>query len=215
MLDSKESNINQLYKKLNTSFKEKNINCKLIIYKAINALLEDDKLTQSEFNAKIFKPIEICNLDIKGNFIKSEYNNEENSFRSPWTNQYFPDLEYPKYPPNELRLLEERMNELFKKYTELYYGHQAVSSVFVWEQGDTIQKGFNVALLIKNQANKQKALDTGEWESVNIITANFFIEREKNVEKIKVTYKLSTNISFKLSFGENINLTGEINKLVK
>jgi hypothetical protein len=119
----------------------------------------------------------------------------------------------PKYPPNELRILEEHMNELFKKYSELYYGPNAVSSVFIWEQGDTIQKGFNVAMLIKNSIDQIKNLNKGEWESINIITVNFFTEKDKTTERIKVSYKLNTNICYSLSF-DSIDISGELTKQV-
>jgi capping protein beta len=103
-----------------------------------------------EFIQKVDKPISICNDDSIGLFIKSDFNRESDSYRSPWSNKYFPEVEVPKFPPNELRELEIILNKLFKIYTRFYYGETAVSSVFVWEQGDSIENGFACALLVKN-----------------------------------------------------------------
>ncbi len=88
--------------------------------------------------------------DSSGYFIKSEFNYESFSYRSPWSNIYFPVVEFPKFPPNELRELEIILNKLFKVYTKLYYGNEAVSSVYIWEQGESIESGFSCALLVKN-----------------------------------------------------------------
>jgi capping protein beta len=213
MLDSKEANLMQLYRKLDSGNKAKNLKCKMIITLVIGTLLEYDQDLNTEFERNTYPALSVCKLDSKGEFIQSEYNREEGSFRSPWTNRYFPDMEYPKYPPKELRILEEQLNELFKKYSELYYGPSAVSSVYIWEQGDSIQKGFNTAMLIKNQVDQVKGLTIGSWESVNLITVNFHTEKDKLVERIKVTYKLTTNICYKLTF-DGIDVAGEVTKTV-
>ena len=149
-----------------------------------------------------------------GEFIQCEYNREGSSYRSPWSNTYFPETELPKYPPNELRVLEENMNKLFKIYARFYYGPNAVSSVFVWEQGNTIQKGFSAVLLVKNIVNNDKKLKFGDWDSKNIVNVNFNIEKDKNVERIKATYKINTNVIFNMKFDKYV-FSGEVSKQVK
>jgi capping protein beta len=60
--------------------------------------------------------IEILEDTVEGKpFLKSEYNKDGDSYRSPWTNQYFPPIEFneaddpdfqPIYPSPELLSLE-------------------------------------------------------------------------------------------------------------
>lgn len=147
-------------------------------------------------------PLEICHDDSLGDFIKSEYNNEGSSFRSPWSNKYFPDVDFPKFPPAELRQLEIVMNKFFREYTKLYYGETAVFSVFIWEKGDSIEHGFSCAILIKNVVaclRKGNIENKSDWDSLNIIQVKFQKEKEKDVEKIKATYKITSNVIFKIS----------------
>jgi len=85
-----------------------------------------------------------------GNFIKCSYNKLGDSYRSPWTNKFFPELKEPIYPPEIFREFEKSFNEIYSLYAKLYYGNNAVSSVFIWEQGESLDNGFNVAMLIDN-----------------------------------------------------------------
>ena len=39
-------------------------------------------------------------------FIKSEYNRDGDSYRSPWSNEYFPETESDFYPTKKLRRME-------------------------------------------------------------------------------------------------------------
>jgi capping protein beta len=170
----------------------------------------------SEFLQKSDLFLNLCKDDSLGDFIKSEFNNEGDSYRSPWSNKYFPDVELPKYPPSELRELEVIFNRLFKEYTRLYYGDSAVPSVYIWEQGESIESGFPCALLVKNSAQFDN-----EWHSVNIVTVKFLKEKEKNVERIKVNYKLVSTVIFKIKIDatqnatQNATLSGSISKQVE
>lgn len=47
------------------------------------------------------------------------------SFRSPWSNQYFPPVEENEeeiiYPSHELREMEQKANQVFQRYAHMYY----------------------------------------------------------------------------------------------
>ena len=101
-------------------------------------------------------PISINNSDSLGKFINSEFNHDGESYRSPWSNQYFPINESKKRLVNELRELEIKLNKIIKMYAKLYYGEDSVSSVYIWEQGELISSGFNVAILITNKITDVK-----------------------------------------------------------
>ncbi|KAL7549293.1 hypothetical protein ACHAWF_017296, partial [Thalassiosira exigua] len=66
-----------------------------------------------------------------------EHNRDGGSHRSPWSNAYHPLLDSRLRPPGRLRSLELRVNEVFDKYREQYYGKASlVSSVYLWETDD-------------------------------------------------------------------------------
>jgi capping protein beta len=74
--------------------------------------------------------------------------------RSPWSNEYEPELQDGAIPSPTLRKLEVAANEAFDTYRELYYGG-GVSSAYTFDIDD--QK-FAVVVLIK-KGNTKKKLD--------------------------------------------------------
>lgn len=72
-------------------------------------------------NIKIFKTLQELQKDESSGkyFIKSEYNRDGDSYRSPWSNQYFPKLEDALFPSPKLRDLEMKANYLFDEYRRL------------------------------------------------------------------------------------------------
>lgn len=98
----------------------------------------------------IEKNLEICSDDSQGKFIKSLHNKCGDSYRSPWTNKFFPPVDQPIYPPEIFRKMEIAFNEIYAIFARMYYGEDAISSVYVWEQGDSYENGFNLALLVNN-----------------------------------------------------------------
>lgn len=172
-------------------------------------------------------PISINNSDSLGKFINSEFNHDGESYRSPWSNQYFPINESKKRLVNELRELEIKLNKIIKMYAKLYYGEDSVSSVYIWEQGELISSGFNVAILITNKiTDEKKNIKNSFMDSINVINIKFTKEREErksirdnlNVPKskdlIKVTYKITSTVLFEMNF-KNLNggFNGNITKI--
>lgn len=87
-------------------------------------------------------------------YLKSEYNKDGDSYRSPWSNQYFPPIEIqegeedyePMYPSNELLEMEQKANDVFERYAKLYYDNNYFTSVYFF---DTDDNGFGSCWLIK------------------------------------------------------------------
>ena len=88
----------------------------------ISTVIYDNDDLLNEFLQKVDNRIDVCNDDAKGPFLKCEQNRDGDSYRSPWSNQYFPPTQDAKYPSKELRTLEEKLNTMFKYYTKGYYG---------------------------------------------------------------------------------------------
>jgi capping protein beta len=155
-------------------------------------------------------PFNINNSDTLGPFIESEYNKDGDSYRSPWSNKFFPPKESDKLLPNELRELEERLNKIIKLYIKLYYSEDAISSAYVSFQDESISNGFTCCVFIKSKiVNSEYLKHTSFLESSNIISIKFIRERsnDPNKERNKIIYRTNTLFSFKLDLKELANCT--------
>lgn len=105
------------------------------------------------------------------------------------------------------------LNKIFKLYSKSYYAN-AISSVYVWELGNTIEDGFCVAVLIKNNVKQEKSIEGGTWDSSNLINVSF----SREGDKIRTNYKLTTSIHLQMDFTTKdvgkIDLSGTIAKQV-
>ncbi len=61
-------------------------------------------------------------------FLNSEFNKDGDSFRSPLSNQYFPNNEGHRILSNEFRELEKYLNNFLKIYAKLYYNDNTIFS---------------------------------------------------------------------------------------
>ena len=144
----------------------------------------------------------INNSDPLGPFIESEVNKDGDSYRSPWSNTYFPPIDSNKLLPKELRELEQKLNELIKLYKKIYYNEDAISSAYITYSDDQISNGFTCTIYIKSNINNSPYLkDDSFLETTNIVLVKFVRERsdEPNKEKIKINYKTNTIFLFKLN----------------
>ena len=190
---------------------------------AISAVIYDNDVLLNEFLQKVDNRTEISNEDSEGPFIKCEQNRDGDSYRSPITNKYFPAPEEEgKFPSQNLRKLEEKLNKMFKVYTRSYYGSNAIVSCYCWDFSENIKDGFGVAVIIKNNINHENNINEANWNSTNIVTVNF----NENEGKIKANYNLVTTVSLIMSFDNKIcgkvSLSGMVarnshldNKIVK
>lgn len=118
-------------------------------------------------------------------FLLCHYNRTENSHRSPWTNRYYvfektSDGEeiriYEKDVPEEeqeIRLLETAANDVWESYVQLYYGKEAVGSVFLRPKENGAFDGlFGV----------KKAADNGSWDSVHLVKVDAPNETDKTCD---------------------------------
>ena len=79
-------------------------------------------------------------------FLKCEYNRDGDSYRSPWSNRYFPQASDDAiYPSNDLLALEQKANDVFQRYVGLYFDQGAMSSVYFFDT----EFGFGGCFLVK------------------------------------------------------------------
>jgi capping protein beta len=129
-----------------------------------------------------------------------EQNRDGDSYRSPISNKYYPPTTDAKFPCAQLRSLEELLNKMFKIYLKHYYSPTTLCSVYCWELGDSLADGYGVAVLIKNSLTHQKKINTGSWDSSNLITVTFDNEGAKK----KAKYNLISTVNLAMSFESKI-----------
>lgn len=102
-------------------------------------------------------------------FLCSDLNRDADSYRSPYSGKYQPDLDDGYQPPSELRTLEMKMNDAFAEYTRQYYSG-GISSVYLWELDESEgEEGFNGVVLIKKTTTDEENSGKGAWDSINVI----------------------------------------------
>lgn len=90
------------------------------IVQNVNALVHLVPELEEEILQRVDQPLETQKDDSSGKlFIKSEYNRDGDSYRSPWSNKYFPPLEDALLPSEQIRDFEIKANYLFEEYRRL------------------------------------------------------------------------------------------------
>ncbi len=168
---------------------------------AISSVIYENDDLLNEFLQKVDNRTKVCKDDPKGEFIMCEQNRDGDSYRSPISNKYFPPTDDAKYPCAQLRNLEELLNKMFKLYIKHYYSISTLCSVYCWELGDTLADGYGVAVLIKNSLTHQKKINTGSWDSSNLITVTF---EEGAGGKKKAKYNLISTVNLAMAFESKI-----------
>ncbi|KAI8609391.1 F-actin-capping protein subunit beta [Chytriomyces sp. MP71] len=142
-------------------------------------------------------------------YLRCDYNRDEQSYRSPWSNEYDPPLLDGNQPSIRLRKLEVVLNEAFDVYRELYY-EGGVSSVYLWDT-ESEEKGvtfsFAGVVLIK-KVNGTEETDNGAWDSIHVIEV---------VEKGRVAhYTLTSTVILNLTHGKQdigeLGLSGNLTR---
>ncbi|KAI0495417.1 hypothetical protein KFK09_021718 [Dendrobium nobile] len=138
---------------------------------ALSALLAILPSHSSELLSQVDQPLQVL-MDAKceKEFILCEYNRDADSYRSPWSNEYYPPLEDGSLPSAEMRKLECEANDVFAIYRDQYY-EGGISSVYMWEDDG---QGFAACFLIKKDGSKsgdgrRGNLHEGTWDAIHVI----------------------------------------------
>mmetsp|Transcript_19073 Transcript_19073/g.19811 ORF Transcript_19073/g.19811 Transcript_19073/m.19811 type:complete len:279 (+) Transcript_19073:68-904(+) len=161
---------------------------------------ETDELLQ-----RVDQPLEESNDPQAGRaFLLCDYNRDGDSYRSPWSNQYYPPIDDGFLPSEKLRAMEMEANELFDSYRELYF-EGGTSSVYLWD----LENGFAGCFLIKKNVEGNRFVSKGSWDSIHVIEA---IETSAT----KATYKLTTTVMLSMSVSKeevgNTNMSGSLTR---
>jgi len=149
---------------------------------------ETDELLQ-----RVDQPLEESNDTVVGRkYLLCDYNRDGDSYRSPWSNKYFPSLDDGFLPSDKLRAMEVEANELFDAYRELYF-EGGTSSVYLWD----LETGFAGCFLIKKSVDNNRFVKDGSWDSIHVIEV---IEKPGTR---KATYKLTTTVMLRMNVSKD------------
>lgn len=148
--------------------------------------LAEDLLSSVDSQLIVSKDPENSNKE----YLCCDYNRDIDSYRSPWSNKYFPqlseeDLQESPFPNDQLRQLEIMCNDSFDVYRDLYY-EGGISSVYLWNMEDeTTDSGDSetdfAGVILFKKAN------IGDWDSIHVFEVTRSAANEYN-------YKVTTTI---------------------
>jgi len=162
---------------------------------SLAGLLELAPILTDELLTHVDQPLKIAMDEAEGKeFVLCDYNRDGDSYRSPWTNEYYPPMEGCFKPNDKLRELEIHANQLFNIYRKLYF-NGGFSSAYFFEtdvDNDQNDSGFGACFLIHKEIEKKKSLKKGIWDSIHV----FEVIATKN--KHEFIYKLTTTVMISL-----------------
>lgn len=86
---------------------------------ALSALLTLLPHHSSDLLSQVDQPLQVlCDVESGKEFILCEYNRDADSYRSPWSNKYYPPLDDAPFPSDDLRKLEVEANDIFAIYLD-------------------------------------------------------------------------------------------------
>jgi len=159
---------------------------------SLAGLLELAPELTDELLTHVDQPLKVCMDTVENKeFVLCDYNRDGDSYRSPWSNQYFPTMEDGFKPNDKLRKLEVAANKLFDIYRKLYFS-SGYSSAYFFETDEKDDMGFGACFLIHKEINQSKILKKGCWDSIHVF------EVIATGNKDEYTYKLTTTVMISL-----------------
>jgi hypothetical protein len=129
---------------------------------------KESLLKQFPMPFSVYHPTEEEEKEGEKPFIVCRQNRIADKHRSPWTGVLYPKPEgvpvgkATKYEDDELLLhIEGKFNTVWEAYCKLYYGHEAVGSVFLSETERGALSGFFAV---------QKKCEEGSWNSMHVMS---------------------------------------------
>jgi len=159
----------------------------------------------------IDQPLKVKKDDSAGkHFILCDYNRDGDSYRSPWSNKYYPNMPDGFTPSDRLRKMEVEANNLFDVYRKQYF-EGGYSSVYFFDTDEKSSTAFGACFLIHKDVPSVKTLKAGWWDSIHVFEV---VESKK---KDFFTYKLTTTVMVSMNLKEpgkigDVDLSGSMTK---
>lgn len=145
-------------------------------------------------------------------FVLCDYNRDGDSYRSPWSNNYYPTIDDGDgfKPSAKLRDLEVEANKCFDVYRHQYF-EGGVSSVYMWDL-DESGENFAACWCIQKEATGTKDVSgfKGSWSSVHVFEVRK--QGQKDTFEYKLTSTVLVSMPLQLKGLGDIDLSGSITK---
>lgn len=159
---------------------------------------EDEELVE-DLLSTVDVPLKVAKCEELGkSFLTCDYNRDGDSYRSPWSNKFYPapeDDDGPR-PSDKLRQLEVAANDSFDIYRDLYYDGEGTLLVYLW---DTDGDDFAGVILFK------KENDGGSWDLIHVVEVT-------NDCQSKATYRLTLTVILDLGLPRDLLLSGNMTR---
>lgn len=159
----------------------------------LQAAVELKPALTEELLARVDQPLVAATDPATGKaYLMCDYNRDGDSYRSPWSNAYYPPLEDGTAPSETLRSLEVAANNVFAAYREQYY-EGGVSSVYLWDGEE--ERSFAGCFLIHKASDdgKRGLLTEGYWDAIHVV------EAQEDAEGKRAEYKLTSTVMLHLA----------------
>jgi capping protein (actin filament) muscle Z-line, beta len=134
-------------------------------------------------------------------YLLCDYNRDTDSYRSPWSNKFYPPLpseiaSEATYPSERIRNLEVELNTAFDVYRQMYY-EGGISSIYLWD----LDEGFAGVVLLKKTL---EGTESAAWDSIHV----FEVDERRTVgsQGKSAHYKLTSTVILHLA--QNSSSTG-------
>ncbi|KAK0298785.1 F-actin-capping protein subunit beta [Friedmanniomyces endolithicus] len=142
-------------------------------------------------------------------FLCCDYNREDSSYRSPWSNEFEPPIEAEAaadlIPGGRIRRMEESLNAGVDVYRELYY-EGGISSAYLW----ALEEGFAGVVLFKKTSSAGGSAGKGGWDSIHVL------EVSEAAGKRSAHYKLTSTVILDLGLSsstvDSLELAGNLTR---
>lgn len=122
---------------------------------------------------------------------------KQTKFRSPFSNEFFPEPITNYYVSRNIRKFEISLQFLLGEYAKLYFD-DALYSAYVFEKGEG---HLNIIFYIKKDIHDQNLLKTGFYHSRMIA----IIDQDANKQTTSLSFKLENNVEFSKHYVSNDN----------
>lgn len=173
---------------------------------------ESQELAQ-DLLSTVDTPLQLRKCEETGKFfLCCDYNRDGDSYRSPFSNKYYPptgDDESP-FPSPVLRDLEIKANESFDIYRDLYYENGGYSSVYLWdvaedEAADSLKEGFAGVVLFKKETEDH----LGKWDSTHVFE---IIPEGSSLATYKITSSVILDLQNSKADDGSLSLAGTMTR---
>ena len=161
--------------------------------------IAEDLLSSVDQPLKI-KRCKVSNKD----YLLCDYNRDQDSYRSPWSNEFDPPIKDGVMPSKKVRAIEITANDAFDTYRDLYY-EGGLSSVYLWDLDD----GFAGVVLLKKTIQASKS-ENG-WDSIHVFEA---LDRGR-ISTYKLTSTIILNITSESAQSGKIDLGGNLTRQIE